>query len=48
MARILWIIAAILVVFWLIGLIAHVLAGIIYVLLVLAVIAAIVGFLMRD
>ena len=42
---ILWIVAAVLVVLWLIGLVAHILGAAIHILLVLAVIALIVGFI---
>lgn len=45
---ILWAIAAILVVIWLIGLFAHILGAAIHVLLVLAVIAFIIGFITRG
>ena len=44
---ILWIIAAILVIFWIIGLVAHILGAAVHILLVLAIIAFIVGFLTR-
>ncbi|GAC1322493.1 MAG: hypothetical protein NVSMB22_09310 [Chloroflexota bacterium] len=45
---ILFIIAAILVVFWVLGFALHILAGFIHILLVLAIIAFIVGFLTRK
>jgi len=48
MAQILWIIAAILIVFWVIGLIGHILAGAIHILLVVAIIAIIIGFVTRN
>ena len=48
MFTLLWIIAAILIVFWIIGLVAHILGAAIHILLVIAVIAFIVGFLMRN
>jgi hypothetical protein len=48
MFTILWIIAAILVVFWIIGLAVHVLGAFIHILLVLAIIAFIVGFITRS
>lgn len=48
MFTILWIIAAILVVFWILGLVAHILGAFIHVLLVLAIIAFIVGFITRS
>lgn len=44
---ILWIIAAILIIFWIIGLVAHILGAAIHILLVLAIIAVIVGFVTR-
>jgi hypothetical protein len=45
---ILWIIAAVLIVLWIIGLVAHILGAAIHILLVLAVIAFIIGFLTRS
>lgn len=48
MFSLLWIIAAVLIVLWLIGLVAHILGAAIHVLLVLAVIAFIIGFLTRN
>jgi hypothetical protein len=48
MFRILWIIAAVLVAFWIIGLVAHLLSWAIHVILVLAIILVIIGFLTRD
>jgi Flp pilus assembly protein TadB len=48
MFAILWIIAAILVAFWIIGLVAHLLSWGIHVILVLAIILVIIGFLTRD
>lgn len=47
MFSILWIIAAILVIFWLIGLVAHILGAFIHIFLVIAVIAFIAGFVLR-
>jgi hypothetical protein len=48
MGTVLFIIAAILVLFWIIGVVAHIMGALIHVLLVIAIIAAIVGFLTRD
>jgi hypothetical protein len=48
MLTILFIIAAILVVFWIIGLAVHILGAAIHVFLVLAIVAFIIGFLMRK
>lgn len=48
MYTILWIIAAVLVAFWIIGLVAHLLSWAIHVILVLAIILVIIGFLTRD
>ena len=45
---VLLVIAVILIVFWIIGLIVHILGAFIHVLLVLAIIAAIIGFLTRN
>ena len=45
---ILWFIAAVLIVLWIIGLVAHILGAAIHILLVLAVIAFIIGFLTRN
>lgn len=47
MFAILWAIAAILIIFWVIGLVAHILGAAIHVLLVIAVIAFIIGFVTR-
>ncbi len=43
----LWIIVVILVVFWLLGLVTHVLGGLIYILLVVALILAIIWLVQR-
>ncbi|HLJ65817.1 MAG TPA: lmo0937 family membrane protein [Chloroflexota bacterium] len=43
----LWIIAAVLIIFWIIGLAVHVLGAAIHILLVIAIIAFIVGFVLR-
>ena len=48
MFTILWIIAAILVIFWIIGLVAHILSWAIHIVLILAIILVIVGFLTRS
>ena len=48
MFTLLWIVAAILIVFWILGLAVHILGAAIHVLLVLAIIAFIVGFLVRN
>jgi hypothetical protein len=48
MANILWIIAALLVLFWLIGLITSILGAFIHIILVIAIIAFVVGFLTRS
>jgi len=48
MFSILWIIAAALIVLWIIGLVAHILGAAIHVLLVLAIIAFIIGFVTRS
>jgi hypothetical protein len=48
MANLLWIIAAVLVIFWLIGLVTSILGALIHIILVIAIIAFIVGFLTRD
>lgn len=47
MFGILWAIAVILIIFWVIGLFAHILGAAIHIILVVAIIAFIVGFLMR-
>ena len=47
MFSILWIIAAVLIVLWIIGLVAHILGAAIHILLVLAV-AFIIGFVTRN
>jgi hypothetical protein len=47
MFTILWIIAAILVIIWIFGLFVHLLGAAIHILLVLAIIAFIIGFLTR-
>jgi hypothetical protein len=48
MFTLLWVIAAILIIFWIIGLVVHVLGAFIHILLILAIIAFIVGFLTRN
>ena len=48
MATVLWVIAALLVLFWLVGLVTSLLGMFIHVILVLAVIVFIIGFLTRT
>jgi hypothetical protein len=48
MATVLWVVAALLVLFWLVGLVASLLGMFIHVILVLAVIVFIIGFLTRT
>jgi hypothetical protein len=48
MLTLLWIIAAILLIFWIVGLVAHILGTIIWVFLVVAVIVFLLSFVFRN
>lgn len=48
MFTLLWIIAAILVIFWIIGFAIHILGAAIHIILVVAIILFIIGFLTRN